>query len=344
LKTTESGSIKSLTGIPLKDLKDIVSALSMPSYTAGQIVDWLYRKHVRSINDMTNISVKNRSILASHFDIGLQAPINKKISTDGTVKYLFAADDGHKFVETVFIPAKERATLCVSSQIGCKMRCTFCMTGRQGFKGDLTSSEILNQIMSVAESEALTNIVFMGMGEPLDNFSEVMKTIEILTAPYGFGWSPKRITLSTIGVLPALKRYLDECTCNLAISLHSPYHEERLALMPAEKAFPIDAVIDLLHEYDFSHQRRVSFEYIMFDGVNDSERHAKDLAKMLRGIECRVNIIRFHYIKGVNLRSCGERRMEEFRDSLNAQGITATVRISRGEDIFAACGMLATLN
>jgi 23S rRNA (adenine2503-C2)-methyltransferase len=339
----DGGKREALAGMTLGELKAVVGSLSMPPYTAGQIADWLYKKKIRTIDEMTNISAKNRLLLASQFEVGLKPPAGKKESADGTVKYLFAAGGGDdKFVETVFIPAKERSTLCVSSQIGCKMKCAFCMTGRQGFKGNLTSNGILNQILSAPECNELTNVVFMGMGEPLDNYGEVLKTLEILTAPYGFGWSPKRITVSTIGILPSLKRFLDESSCNLAVSLHSPYHDERLSLMPAEKAFPIDAVIDLLHEYDFSHQRRVSFEYIMFEGVNDSEQHAKDLARMLRGIECRVNIIRFHYIKGINLHSCGERKMEFFRDTLNALGITATIRTSRGEDILAACGMLST--
>jgi 23S rRNA (adenine2503-C2)-methyltransferase len=331
-----------LFGMTLGELKAATEELSLPRYTAAQIADWLYKKRIGSIDGMTNISAANRKLLSENFDLGLTPPAQCVASTDETVKYLFAY--GKKAVETVFIPAEERATLCVSSQAGCKMNCSFCATGKQGFGGNLSAAEIMNQIQSVPENAELTNIVFMGMGEPLDNYSELIKTLEILTAPYGYAWSPKRITVSTIGVMPTLKRFLDETSCNLAISLHTPYHDERVKLMPAAKTFHIDTVINLLHEYDFSHQRRVSFEYIMFGSLNDSDRHAKDVAHLLRGIECRVNLIKYHPVPGVALRSCNERKMEAFRDALNAAGITATIRTSRGEDVHAACGMLSNNN
>ena len=330
-----------LIGKTLDELKVVTSLVSLPGYAATQIAEWMYKKRVTSVQEMTNIALSKRELLDKTYTVGLAQPVQTKQSSDGTVKYLFTAGEKPHFIESVFIPSRDRATLCVSTQAGCRMNCLFCRTGNQGFAAQLTSNEIMNQILSTPQSKELTNIVFMGMGEPLDNIDEVLKTLEILTAPYGYGWSPKRITVSTVGILPGLKRFLAESDCHLAISLHSPYHEERLSLMPVEKAYPIHSIIDLLHGYDFSHQRRVSFEYILFEGINDSKRHASDLARLLRGITCRINLIRFHAVPGVSLKSCSEQKMEQFRDMLNAYHITTTIRISRGEDVFAACGMLS---
>ena len=333
-----------LLGKTLDELKEVASKASLPSYAAGQMADWLYRKKIRSIDEMTNIAAAKREQLTLHYEAGFRLPEKTTKSTDGAIKYLFAVNNDKNFVESVFIPSKERATLCVSSQAGCKMNCLFCMTGKQGFAAQLTANEILNQIQAIPESRELTNIVFMGMGEPLDNSDELFKALEILASSYGYGWSPKRITVSTIGILPELKRLLDESKCHIAISLHSPFHEERLSLMPVEKAYPVEKIIDLLLDYDFSGQRRVSFEYILFDGFNDTERHAKGLFRLLKRLECRVNLIRYHAIPGVNLRGSQEHKIERFRDTLNALGVLSTIRISRGEDVFAACGMLSTTN
>lgn len=278
--------------------------------------------------------------LSADFEIGYTEPIEANRSEDGTVKYLFAA--GENFIETVYIPDRERATLCVSSQVGCKMNCYFCMTGKQGFKKNLTATEIINQIVSIPEFEKLTNIVFMGMGEPLDNTDEVLKALDILTSESGFAWSPRRITLSTIGITPSLRRFLDESQCHLAISLHHPFAEGRQELMPIQKAFPISQTIELLRQYDFSHQRRLSFEYIVFEGINDTPAHINELAHLLHGLDCRINLIRFHTIPQVNLHSPSEEKMIAFRDALSRKGIICTIRASRGEDIKAACGMLST--
>ncbi|MDR2472111.1 MAG: 23S rRNA (adenine(2503)-C(2))-methyltransferase RlmN [Tannerella sp.] len=334
--------VKKLLGLTFNELKGVVSELSMPAFAARQIADWLYKKKVGTIDEMTNLSTANRRLLSQQYEVGLQPHVDSRTSVDGTVKYVFPAEQNR--IEAVLIPSKDRTTLCVSSQAGCRLNCAFCMTGKQGFNGQLTANDIFNQIQSVPENDQLTNIVFMGMGEPFDNTDEVMKVLEILTSSYGYAWSPKRVTVSTAGIIPGLKRFLDESDCHLAVSLHSPYHEERMSLMPVEKAYHLDSIIDLLHNYDFTHQRRVSFEYIMFDNLNDTDRHAHDLAHLLRGIECRVNLIRFHHIPGLKLHSCGERKMEMFRQILNDKGVIATVRASRGEDVFAACGMLAGKN
>jgi len=330
-----------LLGMTLEELNDVVAEVGLPKYAAKQIADWLYKKNVSFISEMTNISSTKRNELEALFDVGVAAPVHSQKSVDGTIKYLYEVKETFT-VETVYIPTADRATLCVSSQIGCKMNCLFCMTGKQGFSGDLTANEILNQIRSVPERNELTNIVFMGMGEPLDNTDELFKVLDILTSNYGYAWSPKRITVSTIGVGKGLDRFLRESDCHLALSLHSPFPDERLKLMPIEKRYPVYDIIEQIKQYDFSHQRRVSFEYIVFKGLNDSKKHADALFSLLKEIPCRVNLIRFHAIPNVDLHSPDVIKMEAFRDFLNTKGMICTIRSSRGEDIFAACGMLAT--
>lgn len=382
--------MRTLLGKTLEELKEIALELSLPAFTAKQIADWLYKKRVTSIDKMTNLSKSARERLSKEFVIGIDQTLQVVTSQDGTKKYLFkplctagpqstaerqstagrqsAAEQqstaeqpgcASGSIESVIIPDNERKTICVSSQVGCKMACTFCMTGRQGFHGNLSVASILSQFIAVEESQELTNAVFMGMGEPLDNLENVMRAIEVLTADWGFAWSPKRITLSTIGVttqlggrgivwrgveyknVNPLKFFLDNCKVHLAVSLHNPFFEERLALMPAEKSFPLEKTLKLIKEYDFTGQRRVSFEYTMFNKVNDSKRHADRLAQLLRGLECRVNLIRFHSIPDSPLESSPMQVIEHFRERLQASGITATIRASRGEDILAACGMLS---
>ncbi len=330
-----------LTGKTLDELKTIVSELGMPAFTAKQLADWIYKKRAFSIDEMTNISAKNRLALSDKYEIGRTLPTKTVESSDGTKKFLFTTAEGHS-IETVYIPEEDRATLCVSSQVGCKMGCVFCMTGKQGFSAQLTSTEILNQIMSIPDAEKLTNIVFMGMGEPFDNTLPLLRSLDILTSDYGYAWSPRRITVSTIGLIPGMKVFLEKSNCHLAISLHSPFSQERLSLMPIEKTYPIAKVLDELKKHDFSKQRRVSFEYIMFDGINDTIRHAVELVKILKGIDCRINLIRFHNIPEIDLKCATDEKMIFFRDYLSNNGITTTIRRSRGEDIFAACGMLSS--
>ena len=331
----------------LDELKEIVAELGMPAFTARQIARWLYVGRAKSIDDMTDISKANREILRRRFTVGLMPAVGSQTSSDGTEKYLFPAttteeDGAERFVETVYIPDSDRATLCVSCQVGCKMNCLFCQTGKQGWQGNLTAADIMNQLHSVPHSDRLTNVVFMGQGEPMDNLDVVLRVCTILTAQWGWQWSPKRITVSSVGVKGKLKRFLDESSCHVAVSLHSPVHEERLQLMPAERAMSIAETVALLRSYDFSHQRRCSFEYICFGGLNDSLAHGREIATLLQGLECRVNLIRYHRIPGVSLPSSEEHNMELLRDYLNRHGITTTIRASRGQDILAACGMLST--
>jgi 23S rRNA (adenine2503-C2)-methyltransferase len=343
-----------LIGLTLAELKEVASNLGMPAFTGGQIAKWLYDRHVTSIDEMTNLSKVNRERLKEQFCVGLLEPIDAQYSKDGTIKYLFPVlsdqsdvsdssdKPAHRFVETVFIPDGERGTLCVSCQVGCKMNCLFCQTGKQGFEGNLSAADILNQICALPERERLTNIVFMGQGEPMDNLDNVLRTTEILTADYGFAWSPKRITVSSVGIRGKLQRFLNESDCHVAISMHSPLPEQRAQLMPAERGMGIEEVVELLRRYDFSHQRRLTFEYIVFGGTNDTKAHARSIVRLLSGIDCRVNLIRFHQIPDVPLHGASEERMEAMRDYLTHHGITTTIRASRGQDIFAACGLLST--
>ena len=330
-----------LYGQTLPQLEALCNRLEMPRFAAKQIARWLYDKHATTIEAMSDLSARHRALLAETYEVGLTAPEKVSISTDGTKKYLYRTSQNH-FIESAYIPDGDRATLCISSQAGCRMGCRFCATGRQGLQHSLSTNEILNQIESLPERERLTNVVFMGMGEPLDNTGEVLRALEILTAEWGFGWSPTRITVSTAGVASRLERFLEATQVHLAVSLHNPFPHERAEIMPIEKAWPIREVVEILRRYDFTHQRRVSFEYIVMSGLNDSPRHIRELCRLLDGIKCRINLIRFHKIPGSPYFSPDDRAMIAFRDALTAKGIHTTIRTSRGEDIQAACGLLST--
>jgi 23S rRNA (adenine2503-C2)-methyltransferase len=331
-----------LYGKTLNELIAVTKRVKLPGFAAKQIADWLYKKEISSIEEMTNLSKKMRELLSVDYEIGLSAPVNVSESSDGTKKYLYNVLN-NKYIETAYIPDKERATICVSSQAGCKMGCIFCMTGKQGFQGNLTSNEILNQFRSLPEFKSLTNMVYMGMGEPLDNITEVLRSLEILTGEWGYGWSPTRITVSTVGLKSSIKEFLEKSRCHLAVSLHSPFDEERQKLMPIQRTNSVKEVLDIIRDFDFNSQRRVSFEYILFKGMNDSPAHIKELARILNGIKCRMNIIRFHHIPDSEFTSPDIEATTRFREALNAKGILATIRASRGEDIGAACGLLSTL-
>ncbi|MBR1766175.1 MAG: 23S rRNA (adenine(2503)-C(2))-methyltransferase RlmN [Bacteroidales bacterium] len=346
-----------LLGQTLPQLQTLCADMGFPRFTAKQLCDWLYKKRIDSIDAMSNLSLAQRAKLNETAYIGRSHPVNCQVSRDGTKKYLFqvwnAEERGHSHVEAVYIPENKiseiraqspdssRATLCISCQVGCKMGCSFCVTGQQGFHGSLTAGDILNQIFSIPECEQLTNIVFMGMGEPMDNLDAVLDACAVLTSDWGLAWSPKRITVSSVGIIPGLKRFLDECQCHLAISLHNPVPQERLEIMPMQKAYPLAEVLALLRHYDWSGQRRLSFEYTMFRGMNDDLAHAQRLTELLRGLDCRVNLIRFHSSPGTPFQTSTPTTIKNFQEYLNRHGVTCTLRASRGEDIDAACGLLA---
>ena len=338
-----------LLGKSLNELQETALGIGLPRFAGKQIAEWLYKKRVTDINQMTNISLKGREALSRKYTVGRSNPMAAAESADGTKKYLFEVKGDNineqtstkpLVVECVYIPDDDRATLCVSTQAGCKMGCRFCMTGTLGFQCQLSACDILNQIFSIPESDRLTNLVYMGEGEPMDNIDNVLRSLEVITSDYGCGWSPRRITVSSVGLIPGLQRFITESECHLAISLHNPFATEREQIMPIQKRYPLDSVINLIRQYDFSHQRRVSFEYIMFEGINDTMRHAAELRRMLAGTDCRINLIRFHSTGDSEFQSSDEQKMVDFRDYLTANGITTTIRRSRGEDIMAACGML----
>ena len=333
--------LQPLAGMTLEEMQDAVTALGMPRFVAKQLAQWIYQKRVNDFEQMLNISKANRELLASRYCVGLYPPSQAAASEDGTVKYLF--DVGNKqAVESVYIPEDDRATLCISSQKGCRMNCYFCMTGKQGFHGNLTSNQIVNQVLSVPESETLTNIVFMGMGEPLDNLDEVLRVIAILTEPWGLAWSPKRVTVSTVGKKPELKILCEQTSVHIAVSVHNAVQEERSSMMPIERLYPIADIMEMLGNYDFAHQRRLSVEYICWQWFNDDIQHAEKLRELLPNEHVRVNLIRYHMVPGIEkLRTSSDERMTYFRDYLNGKGVTCTIRRSRGEDIAAACGQLA---
>lgn len=333
--------MEALFGKTLSDIKLIVNELGLPPFTAKQITDWLYKKEVSSIDEFSNLSKVARQKLQERYEFGLSTPKKMQQSIDGTRKYLFQIGASN-FIETAMIPDDDRVTVCVSSQVGCKMNCRFCMTGKQGFQANLSATEILNQLRSIEEFSQITNIVFMGMGEPFDNLHEVLKALEILTADWGYAMSPKRITVSTVGIIPAMKEFLEKSKCHLAVSLHNPMPDQRADIMPIQRKYQILQVIEAIRNHNFGLQRRVSFEYIMFAGLNDTPRHVSALANLLRGIDCRVNLIRFHSIPDSPFQGSNEATIQTFKDALNARGILTTIRASRGEDIQAACGLLST--
>lgn len=342
--------METLLGKTLPELQDVALSVGLQKFAGKQLAEWLYVRRVTSFDEMTNISLKGREALKANYTIGRHAPVKEAVSKDGTRKFLFAITNDQSpitnYIESVYIPEEDRATLCVSTQAGCKMGCRFCMTGTLGFHGHLSAAEILNQIFEIDNLQTssnnlkpLSNLVFMGEGEPMDNLDNVLRSLEIMTTEYGCAWSPKRITVSTVGI-PAMKRFLDDSECHLAVSMHNPFPVERAQIMPAEKLLSITDVVALLKQYDWSHQRRVSFEYICWAGQNDTPRHAKELLRLLKGLNCRLNLIRFHEGVERDFPASNEKQMEWFRDHLTNNGITTTIRKSRGEDILAACGML----
>lgn len=335
------GAKMKLYGATMQELKSLCESLELPRFAHKQIAKWLYTRFVTDIDAMTDLSKVARERLKEACELGLSHPLKVSVSKDGTKKYLFKTSQG-EYIESALIPDKERMTLCVSSQAGCRMGCKFCATGRMGLRHQLSANEILNQIVSIPERDKLTNLVFMGMGEPLDNIDNLMQTLDILTSEWGMAWSPTRITVSTSGVAKTLPRLLDKSKVHIAVSLHNPFPEERREIMPIENAYSIREVCNILRRYDFTHQRRVSFEYIVLEGMNCSAQHIKELSRLLDGIKCRINLIRFHKIPDSPFFSPPMERIIEFRDTLTKRGIQTTLRASRGEDIEAACGLLST--
>jgi len=300
----------------------------------------LYQRRVSSFDEMTDLSHSIRQTLHDEFQWGLTPHHKVDISIDGTKKYLFPAEG--KFVEAAYIPELNRKTLCLSTQVGCKMGCLFCMTARQGFQAHLTAGEIINQVRSLPEGHELPNIVYMGMGEPLDNLEETLKSLEILTSDWGMGFGTQRVTVSSIGIMPAMEEFFARSKVRFAWSLHNPFEDERQNLLPVQTVHGLSEILQFLKTIQLTDTRRMSIEYIAFAGVNDTPRHVKELVRILHGLKIRVNLIRFHPIPGTPLRGSDEKTLQFMKEALAAKGVPATVRKSRGQDIYAACGLLST--
>ncbi len=327
--------------MPQESLRAFIQRLEMPRYRANQIAEWLYRHHADSLDQMTNVSLTDRRRIAELAEVRVSSPTECKVSADGTKKYAFATDGGD-VVESALIPEGERMTLCISSQVGCRVGCAFCATGAMRLRGNLSAGEILNQYRSIPEREHITNVVYMGMGEPLDNLNAVVDSVELLTSPHGYGLSNRRVTLSTVGKPAPLARFLKRCDVRLAVSLHTPFQQQRRELMPGTRGYDLNELVTMLRERAREDRRRVSFEYVMLHDINDSLSHADATAQLLSGMHTRVNLIPFHPWPGNDMQPSSPARIERFRAQLERHGLTATVRATRGLDIEAACGLLAT--
>jgi len=329
-----------LFGKTLEELRTLAEEWGHKPFVGNQIAQGLYQRRVSSFDEMTDLSRGLREQLGATYSLGLTPPSKVDSSVDGTKKYLFPA--AGKFIEAAYIPDVDRKTLCLSSQVGCKMGCLFCMTGKQGFQAHLSVNEILNQIRSLPEGPELTNVVYMGMGEPLDNLENTLKSLDILTADWGLGLGVQRVTVSSIGLLPALETFFARSRVRFALSLHNPFEDERRQILPVQNVHALSDVLGFLKTIQKTDGRRLSIEYIAFAGVNDTPRHVKELVRILHGLKIRVNLIRFHPIPGTPLLGSDEAALVRMRDALTEKGVPATIRRSRGQDIYAACGLLST--
>jgi 23S rRNA (adenine2503-C2)-methyltransferase len=305
-----------------------------------RITNAIYKKGKEDISLLQGVSRKVRDELISTFRSGLYPPSASVSSTDGTVKYLFRNDKSQEF-ETVFLSDEKRKTVCISSQSGCRMGCPFCATGRYGFRGDLEAGDIVNQVISIPERATVTHVVFMGMGEPLDNIDNVLKACSILTAEWGLALSPRNITVSTVGITAGISRFLSESECNLALSLYSPFPDERIAVVPAEKHNPVIDIIEMLKVFPLKKKRRISLAYVMMKGINDTDDHLTELKNLLHGSRIRVNLLPYHKVPGDPNISSSTETMMKFKHELVISGISSSIRKSRGVDVYAACGLLA---
>jgi len=300
----------------------------------------LYKKGISEISQFQGLRNELRNILSSIMSVGTFSPVKSEVSEDYTIKYLFRNDEGKQF-ETVYIPDNKRYTVCVSTQSGCRMGCPFCVTGKYGYHGDLSAGDIVNQIVSIPDSGRITHVVFMGMGEPMDNIENVLKACRIITSGWGLAISSRNVTVSTVGITPGIRSFLDQSNCNLAISLFSPFADERIRVIPAEQKYPVHEIIDLLKNFTVRKKRRFSVAYIMIKDVNDTDSHLKGLINLLRRSGIRVNLLPYHQVKNDMNVSSSDERMHYFKHNLVISGISASIRKSRGADISAACGLLA---
>lgn len=331
---------KILCGVNYQELSEITGSAGFNESHNLAVLNAIYKKGIKDLSLISKVPKKLKNILSEIADTGTFAPVASMLSADKTIKYLFTTSDGRSF-ETVYIPENKRTTVCVSTQSGCRMGCPFCVTSGYGFRGNLTAGEIINQIISLPDAGKVTHVVFMGMGEPMDNIDNVLKACEILTSEWGLSVSPRNITVSTVGITGGVRRFLEESTCNLALSLHSPFPEERRIIVPAEKANPSSEILGLMKSYPVKKSRRLSVAYMMMKDFNDSDLHLDALKTMLKGSAIRVNLLPYHQTGKDKYTSSAVERMLFFKHKLVISGISASIRKSRGADISAACGLLA---
>lgn len=324
-----------------ESVAEVVSAGGYDQTYAYRLAMNFYRRRIHDFLKMENIPLALRRLVCGKYSSGIFPPVCESESYDGSRKYLFRSPDRKEY-ETVFIPDGKRMTVCVSSQSGCRMGCTFCLTSRVGYRGNLSAGEIVNQVLSVPSSGKITHVVFMGMGEPLDNTHNVIKACKILTAEWGLAMSPLNITVSTTGITSEVRYFLENSACNLTLSLFSPFSGERASLCPCEKKYPASEVVEIMKGFSSRKKRRFSIAYVMIEGLNDSRRHAEGLQNLLAGSGIRVNLIPYNKTGfDDRLSPSPESAIRKFREILAGSGISASVRKPRGSDISAACGLLA---
>src|SRR5580698_61624 len=347
--TSPDKSRTNLLGLPRAALETFVAELGSKPFRARQLLNWVYKRGEGSIANMTDLAKDFRAQLAEVAEIRTPDIVTMQHSADGTRKWMLSADSSQAF-EMVFIPEKERGTLCISSQVGCILDCSFCSTAQQGFNRNLTTAEIVGQVwlakkelgFEAGGDRIVTNVVLMGMGEPLANFRNVVPAVRILMDDYGFDLSRRRVTLSTSGLVPQIYKLAQECNVALAVSLHAPNDELRSELVPINRKHPIAELLTACWHYiDAQNGRSVTFEYVMLDGVNDKPEHARQLARLLHGRPAKLNLIPFNVFPGTRYRRSTAAAILRFRDILNEHGVIATIRRTRGDDIDAACGQLA---
>ena len=330
-----------LCGLTSDDLYEFISQSGFDRTHVAKVLLGIYRKGIKNISKISDIPKALKELLLSYFITGTYSPVTSEKSSDNTVKYLFRNDNGLEF-ETVYLPDNKRKTVCVSTQAGCRMGCPFCLTGRYGFKGNLSAGDIINQIISIPAAAEISHVVFMGMGEPMDNIEEVLKACKILTSEWGLSISRRNITVSTVGILTGIMEFLKRSDCNLTLSLHSPFTEERRIVVPAENIYPVQQIINIMKSHSLTKKRRFSVAYVMIRNINDSDRHLEALKELLKESLIRVNLLPYHGVHNDPNCSATEERMQFFKHNLVISGISASIRKSRGEDISAACGLLAS--
>jgi 23S rRNA (adenine2503-C2)-methyltransferase len=333
--------MKSLCGLTSDEIFDLIQPYGYSGKNALAIANGIYKCGTRDFSGFKGIPKKLKELLESESYMGIMSPLQKIVSSDNSIKYLFSTDTG-KLFETVYIPEGKRNTICVSTQSGCRIGCVYCATARYGFHGDLTAGEIVNQVIALNSDRRITHVVFMGMGEPMDNLDNVLKACEILTAEWGIAISRRNITVSTVGLTPGVRKFLESSVCNLTLSLHSPFSEERALITPSEKKYPVNEIIRIMRNYPSGKKRRLSISYVMIENINDTTSHLDALIDLLKDSKIRINLLPYHQIPGDKILSSGNDRMDYFKHRLVTAGISASIRKSRGADISAACGLLAS--